>query len=62
VDAVLEGGPELGEGHPGAVELPLVTDLAWRQPHYGQAVQVEELGQALGVELIGLAEGTRHGC
>jgi len=35
VDAVLQGGPELGEGHPGAMEFPLVPNLPWREPDGG---------------------------
>lgn len=52
VDAVLQRGAKLGEGHPGAVKLPLVADLPWWQPDCGEAVQVEELSQTLGVELV----------
>jgi hypothetical protein len=42
------------------MELPLVADLSRWQPDGGQAVEVEELGQALGVELIGLIDVAHH--
>jgi hypothetical protein len=42
------------------VELAFVADLPGREPDGGQAVQVEELGQALGVELIGLIDVAHH--
>jgi len=60
VDAVLEGGPELGQGHASAVELAFVSDLPWRQPDSGETVEVEELGKALGVQFIGLVGVPHH--
>jgi hypothetical protein len=62
VDAVLEGGAEFGERHAGAVELAFVAEFARRQPDGGEAVQMEEPSETSGIQLIGLAEGTRHGC
>src|SRR3990172_12890512 len=60
VDAVLQGGAELGEGHAGAVELTFIADLSGGQPDSGETVEVEERGQALGVELVGLVDIAHH--
>jgi hypothetical protein len=60
VDAVLQGGSELRQGHTGAVELPLIADLPRWQPDGGEAVQVQELGQTLGVELVSLVDVAHH--
>ena len=60
VDAVLQGGAELGEGHAGAVELTFIADLSGGQPNGGETVKVEELGQALGVELVRLVDVAHH--
>jgi len=61
MDAVLELGADLGEGHPGAGEFPLVAELARRNPHGGQGAIVEQDSQAVSVELIGLMDVTHHG-
>jgi len=61
VDAVLEHGADLGEGHAGAGELALVSQIGGWDPDGGKGAQVEQGGQAGGVELIGLVDVAHHG-
>ena len=61
VDPVLEQGADLGEGHAGAGELALIAQVAGRDPDGGEGTQVEQGGQAGGVELVGLVDVAHHG-
>ena len=61
VDAVLEHGADLGEGHAGAGQLALIAQVAGRDPDGGEGAEVEQGGQAGGVELIGLVDVAHHG-
>ena len=61
MDAVLEHGADLGEGHASAGELALVAQLGGGDPDRREGTQVEQGGQASGVELIGLVDVAHHG-
>jgi hypothetical protein len=61
VDPVLEQGADLGEGHAGARELALIAQVAGRDPDGREDTQVEQGGQAGGVQLIGLVDVAHHG-
>jgi hypothetical protein len=50
----------LGEGHPGARQLSLVPDVGRGDPDGGELAEVEQGGQALGVELVGLVDVAHH--
>ena len=52
--------PGLGESHPGAGQFTLVADVVGWDPDRGELAQVEQGGQALGVELVGLVDVAHH--
>jgi len=59
-DAVLDPGTVLGEDHPGAGQLPLVAHLGWWDPDRGQLAEVEQGGQAVSIEFVGLVDVAHH--
>jgi hypothetical protein len=59
VDAVLERGAEIAQGHPGAQQLALVAEFSWRYPALGQSAVAQQDGESLGVERVGLV-GLAH--
>jgi hypothetical protein len=50
----------LGEGHTSARQLALIAELEWGDPDRGKLAEVEQGGQALGVELVGLVDVAHH--
>jgi hypothetical protein len=54
VDAVLECGAQIAQGHACTQQFALVAQLAGRNPALGQRAAAQENGQTLGVEGIGL--------
>ena len=60
MDAVFDGGAELGESHPGAGEFAFVADLMGWDPNGGECAVVLKDGQAVGVDLVGLIDIAHH--
>jgi len=50
----------LGEGYAGARQLAFIADFGWRDPDRGKLAEVEQGGQALGAELVGLVDVAHH--
>ena len=49
-----------GEGHAGAGQLPFITKRGGWNPNGGELAQVEQGGQPLGIELVGLVDVAHH--
>jgi hypothetical protein len=55
VDAVFDGVTKFGESHPRAGEFSFVADVVRGNPDSGECAIVLQDGQAVGVDLVGLA-------
>ncbi len=60
VDAVLEHGAQVPEGHTRAQDLALIAKFAWRNPDLRKRAVAQQNGQAFGVEGIGLMSLAHH--
>ena len=59
-DAVLNPSAVLNEGHASPGKLPFIAHLSWWDPNRGQLAQVEQGGQPLGIEFVGLVNVAHH--
>ncbi len=54
VDAVLEGSAQIAQSHAGAQQFALIAQIAGRDPALGEGSIMQQDGESLGVEGIGL--------
>ncbi len=60
VNAVFDGGTELGESHPSAWQFAFVADLVRGDPYGGEGAIVLQDSQSVGVDLVGLVDVAHH--
>ena len=60
VEPVLEGRPQVGEGHAGTRQLALVANRSRGKPDGGQGAIVQQGGQAIGIQTIGFVDVAHH--
>lgn len=60
MSAILQHGADLGESHACAWELPFVPEITGGDPDCGESAVVQQSGQSVGIELVGLMDVGHH--